>query len=59
VKNHRSSPGAGAYEREKKLESLFFEEKKNKRKSRVMNEEAVTALIHHKEERTGVSPPCS
>jgi len=55
----KDSHGGRAYERERKLEGLFFEEKKNKRKSRVMNEEAVTALIHHKEEQTGVSAPCS
>lgn len=48
---------ARAYERERKLESLFFEERKDKEKSRVMSEEAVAALIHLKKERTGVSLP--
>lgn len=49
---------ARAYEKEgRQLESLYPEERKDKGKSRVMDEEAVAALIHLKKERMGVSLP--
>jgi putative transposase len=48
---------ARAYEKVRRLESLYPEERKDKGKSRVMDEEAIAALIHLKKERTGVSLP--
>lgn len=48
---------ARSYEKGRRLESLYPEERKDKGKSRVMDEEAVAALIHLKKERTGVSLP--
>jgi len=45
------------YEKERRLESLYPEERKDKGKSRVMDEEAVAALVHLKKERAGVSLP--
>lgn len=48
---------ARSYDRERRLESLYPEERKDKGKSRVMDEEAVAALVHLKKERSGVSLP--
>jgi transposase InsO family protein len=45
------------YEKERRLESLYPEERKDKGRSRVMDEEAVGALVHLKKERMGVSLP--
>jgi putative transposase len=46
-----------AYERTRRLESLYPEERKDKGRSRVLDEEAIAALIHLKKERMGVSLP--
>ena len=48
---------ARTYDKERRLESLYPEERKDKGKSRIMNEECVAALVHLKKERTGVSLP--
>jgi putative transposase len=47
-----------AYEKEgRRLESLFPEERKDKGRSRVMDEEAVSALVRLRRERMGISLP--
>ncbi len=49
---------ARVYEKEgRRLESLYPEERKDKGRSRVMDEEAIAALIHLKKEHQGVSLP--
>lgn len=46
-----------AYEKGKRLESLYPDERKDKGRSRVMDEEAVAALVALKKDRMGVSLP--
>jgi putative transposase len=47
-----------AYEKGgRRLESLYLDERKDKGRSRVMDEEAIAALIYLKKERMGVSLP--
>lgn len=46
-----------SYEKERRLESLYPEARKDKGRSRVMDEETICALIRLKKERSGVSLP--
>jgi hypothetical protein len=47
-----------AYEKGgRRLEGLYPDERKDKGRSRVMDEEAISALVHLKKERMGVSLP--
>lgn len=48
---------ARAYEKGRRLESLYPEDRKDKGRSRVLDEETVAALIHLKKERRGISLP--
>ena len=48
---------ARAYEKGRRLESLYPEERKDKGRSRVMDEEAIAALVSLKKDRMGVSLP--
>jgi putative transposase len=46
-----------AYEKGRRLESLYPEERKDKGRSRVMDEEAIAALVNLRKQRMGVALP--